>query len=68
MVSPHVWFDPDKQITFINEVYFKHYLPSGEDVFNHLNNIQSFNLAILDRDGEIFIDNAQENQIANHFH
>jgi FkbM family methyltransferase len=32
-VLPDIRFDPGKQMTFIREVHFKHYLPSGEDVF-----------------------------------
>jgi len=32
-VLPDIRFDPDKQMTFIKEVHFKRYLPSGEDVF-----------------------------------
>jgi FkbM family methyltransferase len=32
-VVPDIRFDPEKQIDFIKEVHFKHYLPSGEDVF-----------------------------------
>jgi FkbM family methyltransferase len=32
-VLPDIRFDPEKQVTFIKDVYFKHYLPGGEDVF-----------------------------------
>jgi FkbM family methyltransferase len=31
--SPDVRFDPDQQISFIRDVYFSSYLPSGNDVF-----------------------------------
>jgi FkbM family methyltransferase len=32
-VSPNVRFDPDRQIAFIRDVYFKYYQPGGDDVF-----------------------------------
>ena len=32
-VLPNVRFDPEKQMTFIKKVHFKHYVPKGEDVF-----------------------------------
>jgi hypothetical protein len=32
-VLPAVRFDPEKQMTFIKEVHFKHYVPNGDDVF-----------------------------------
>jgi FkbM family methyltransferase len=32
-VLPDIRFDPEKQMTFVRDVYFKHYLPSGDDVF-----------------------------------
>jgi FkbM family methyltransferase len=30
---PDIRFDPEKQMTFIRNVYFKHYLPGGDDIF-----------------------------------
>lgn len=30
---PDIRFDPNKQMTIIKELYFKHYLPTGDDVF-----------------------------------
>src|ERR1700690_1202556 len=32
-VLPDIRFDPEKQMCFITDLYFKHYLPSGKDVF-----------------------------------
>src|SRR5579872_6056582 len=32
-VVPDIRFDPERQMNFIKKVHFKHYLPSGEDVF-----------------------------------
>jgi FkbM family methyltransferase len=107
-VVPDIRFDPERQVSFIKDVQFKHYLPSGEDVFidlgsgigmesiflsrqtnfhgkiyaieaspftfgllktniqsNHLKNIQLFNVAISDRNGEIFIDDDHLNHISN---
>jgi len=107
-VSPNVRFNPDNQIAFIKDVYFKFYQPKGEDIFidvgsgigmesiflsrqpdyngriyaieaspftfellkanietNNQGNIRAFNLAISDRNGNILIDDAQENHIAN---
>jgi FkbM family methyltransferase len=32
-VLPDIRFDPDKQMSLIKEIYFKNYLPTGDDVF-----------------------------------
>lgn len=32
-VLPDIRFDPEKQMSFVKDVYFKQYMPSGKDVF-----------------------------------
>jgi FkbM family methyltransferase len=51
-VVPDIRFDPDRQMTFIREVHFKHYLPSSEDVFIDVGSGIGMESMFLSRQGD----------------